>query len=792
LWIEDQTLSVGERLQLGITATDSDGDPVSFEVSGLPPEAELAPVAIASSLLVWSPKVTDTNPGGRQYETTIRARDGRGGGVEQSFTVTVLPAYGVPVIELPVGLTLDLAQESYLTLDVVVRDDDSEVVELGLTEAPVGAQFLKTGPKSGLLHWKPEGSQLIDLVHPFTVFASDGSNPPVTHTLMVVLLGGSDDVGCPGTAPTVIHTPLADQELIDVVRVEAQILDQESQVQGVALHWTSGDPAMGVFNTTAFSPVAEDEGGFEAFFDPGPLESEGRLIHYSIEVTDNDDPTSEACDHGAVSPKVGFHVVGLYPEQAGGLACIDDQHEPDDLIEGAPMNSSGSYSGRMCGAQDDVFGVGLEAGETLSAVLSHAPEHGELTLELLNDQGQQLDQASANQGQLLVHHMAISTESLYVRVRSVDPEVRLSYQLELLTQLTHCEPDVLEPNDGPEVSSPLEPGVTQGLEICPGDLDWFRVDVPEASLVTVTMRSEPGFGDLDLSLTDLDGGLVLATSMTYDPTETLVWTSPGSEQLLVLVYGHQGGVNAYELEVSVTPLENLCLEDLFGVHDTHNQSLPLFSHVVYSELVACAASPDWFAVDVNGGETLEVTVYGVGSSAAPSVSIVPEGSDVPVASSASIGGAQVASWATSVAGQFHLVVESAVSASYELVYSVNDPPGACLPDRFEPNDSTAEATIIEPGVFTWLRLCPEDPVDAFTIDMKPFEHLMVMTSHQEGIGFTDVEVIDPSGAILETAFDPSQGAYLEATALEEGPLVVRVLPYSVSSTLGYDLAIWVD
>ena len=138
------------------------------------------------------------------------------------------------------------------------------------------------------------------------------------------------------------------------------------------------------------------------------------------------------------------------------------------------------------------------------------------------------------------------------------------------------------------------------------------------------------------------------------------------------------------------------------------------------------------------------------------------------------------------------MVESNDQSAYEMMYSVTDPPGPCIADRFEPNDSIDEATSVESGVFTWLRLCPEDPQDMFVIQMESFEHLTVMTSHQEGLGFTDLEIRNPFGEILNTVFDYFEGASLEIVALEPGPYQVRVLPYLVSDTLGYDLSIWVD
>ncbi len=793
LWIPDQTVSIGQRLQVPLTAVDGDGDAVTFELSGLPEGAELAPIARSSALLMWSPTATDTAPGGQVYQATVRALDGQGGQVQQTFKVTVLPAYGVPLIELPPGLTLDLALEGDLTLEVTVHDDDSADVALSLVESPAGAQFLTTGPKAGLIHWKPEGGQLLELVHRFTVVASDSTNPPVSHTLMVVLLGASDELGCPGTAPTLIHTPLGDQEVSGgAVRLEALVQDQESQVQGVALYWTRQDPAAGVFQTLAFSPVPGQEGLFEVYLDPGPLDSGGSLVHYTIEATDNDDPTSEACDHHVVSPKERVHTVGLYPPLSGA-ACVDDNREPDDQLSEALVSGTGSFSGRMCGAQDDLYGVSLEGGETLSVFLSHTPEHGALKLDLLSADGDSLDHASANQGQLALDHKALASGPIFARVRSDDPSARLSYQLEITTQLTHCEPDGLEPNDGPGEASTVGLGVTEGLELCPADQDWHRVSITEAAQIEVWMRSEPGFGDLDLELLDGSGSSVLASSISPDPTEVISWTTQGAQDLLVRVYGHQGGVNAYELEVKSTPLGDACSEDLFGIHDTPSYSLALFSHVTYGGLTACSGIPDWYAIDLNGGEEVEVLVEPTSGGLLPIVTVYDQDiTQITTGLGAPGEAALSASWVAPEPGRYHFVVTSDGASEYELRYTVNDPPGPCLTDRLEPNDSDASAVALEPGVHTWLRLCPDDPQDTFILELEPFDYLMILTSHLPGIGYTDLEVVDPSGVVIATALDPSVGPNLEVTVTEAGPHLLRVVPYSVTSSLGYDLAIWVD
>ena len=55
----------------------------------------------------------------------------------------------------------------------------------------------------------------------------------------------------------------------------------------------------------------------------------------------------------------------------------------------------------------------------------------------------------------------------------------------------------------------------------------------QMALVEITVRSEPGFGDVDLVLADAAGESVLASSLTYDPTEKVSWITAGATELLV-------------------------------------------------------------------------------------------------------------------------------------------------------------------------------------------------------------------------------------------------------------------
>ena len=50
-----------------------------------------------------------------------------------------------------------------------------------------------------------------------------------------------------------------------------------------------------------------------------------------------------------------------------------------------------------------------------------------------------------------------------------------------------------------------------------------------------------------------------------------------------------------------------------------------------------------------------------------------------------------------------------------------EPAGPCQPDRLEPNDDEASATVVEPGIITWLRLCDNDDYDVFTVELEALQ-----------------------------------------------------------------------
>jgi hypothetical protein len=236
----------------------------------LPKAAQVTPRAANEAVLVWSPLITDTQPGGRRYEVELSVDDGRGGTARQAIGVVVYPTFGVPAFTLPAGVVVNLGQQDDLELLIEVKDDDSTEVTIELIEAPTGAKLQRADKKVAHFFWRPDEEQRKVAVHRAIFSAIDESHAPVTHVLTIVLLNAEKQSGCDGQPPTVSHTPPRDQALSGAFTLDATAVDGQSGVQSVTLHWTRGDPTA-TYAAAAFSRLADSGPDWRATLEPSTL-----------------------------------------------------------------------------------------------------------------------------------------------------------------------------------------------------------------------------------------------------------------------------------------------------------------------------------------------------------------------------------------------------------------------------------------------------------------------------------------------------------------------------------------
>lgn len=149
--------------------------------------------------------------------------------------------------------------------------------------------------------------------------------------------------------------------------------------------------------------------------------------------------------------------------------------------------------------------------------------------------------------------------------------------------------DGMEPNDSMAEAAHLSEGFHDGLALCEGDEDWFRISVPAGHITQVTLVHNMSTGDLDMVAYD-NGGTFLGSRHWFSVypyhdrvwetwTETLsFYNQAGEADDYVLNITAYSGESSYSLEMENIPWQDgaLCT-DAFSFEDcTDLERLILF------------------------------------------------------------------------------------------------------------------------------------------------------------------------------------------------------------------------
>ncbi len=177
--IGNKSVSENVRLTFSISATDADGDSITYSATGLPSGA-----TFSSPTFTWTPTYTQ----GGSYQVTFVASDGQSQDSE-TITITVANVNRAPTLSQIGDRSVD--ENQALTFSISASDPDGDSIAYSATGLPSGANFA-----SGSFRWTPASSQVGS--HEVTFVASDGSSQD-SETVTILVAGTSAD----GTAPVV-------------------------------------------------------------------------------------------------------------------------------------------------------------------------------------------------------------------------------------------------------------------------------------------------------------------------------------------------------------------------------------------------------------------------------------------------------------------------------------------------------------------------------------------------------------------------------------------------------------
>ena len=132
-----QSVTVGQALSFGVSATESDGDTMRLTASGLPSGAAFAGATgtvSVSSTFNWTPAATGS------YSVTFFAGD-KDGTNSTAVGITVNPRSKPSLATTPAGASVNAVVSNLFTLTVQAAEADGDTVSVGALSLPAWASF---------------------------------------------------------------------------------------------------------------------------------------------------------------------------------------------------------------------------------------------------------------------------------------------------------------------------------------------------------------------------------------------------------------------------------------------------------------------------------------------------------------------------------------------------------------------------------------------------------------------------------------------------------------------------
>ena len=578
--LSDQVAQVGTELTIELNATDVDGDRLKYDyhAADLTDLAGHAMITVSPSgegVFRWTPLAADLG----QHAFDFKVSDGSAT-TTVTININVKSAIGsqtAPIFRQPLGTgtTIDLSKATCVDLDVVVDDQDTPNVKIAQEEPSIeGATLKAVNGQSAKWHWCPSRAQEGEDRYTLTLSADDGDNPKTLKNYLVVLRGtGGGGQSCPGTAPTIAHTPQDATTRLDLTPV-ATVGDDKgikdsplfyysttnpgatpdlSTMTQVSMARTSGDATNGQYTATVPNPVASAADGTAV------------TLYYVI-VADDDDDTMGSCDHTTQSQVYSMTVTAGGSTTAGLCQTCTADTQCGDGNECVYVGSMGaSYCLQACGG-------GCATGYTCSSG------------SIWSVDGAQAPQCVPQSGSCEAPQGSCTDDSWEVNDSRSDASAN----------------PTLTPDTYDLISCPSTTSTTRNND------DWFKIVVAADSRVDLQLAGN-GETDLDLHLYHSDGTVVTASTSHAADEEINTCLKAATYYVKVNGFGHARSEYLLSYDTKAESCTTTCTDDSHEDDDTYSQArattYPSFTET--GDMI-CPNDDDWYKVTLYSNETMTV------------------------------------------------------------------------------------------------------------------------------------------------------------------------------------------
>lgn len=581
--LTDQIAQVGAELKIDLNGTDPDGDQLSysFRASDLPDLGRVAQITVSPSgagVFRWTPLAEDV--GQHAFDFTVSDGDND---TTVTINIDVKSAIGsatAPVFRQPLGTgtTIDLTKKKCVDLEIIVEDQDTAQLAIGLEEPYAeGMRLDQDSGLTGRFNWCPSKEQEAESRYTVVMSADDGENPKTIKNYLIVLRGGAN-ANCPGEAPVISHSPQDATTIIDLT-IDATVTDDSGLKEAPLFYYSLTNPGASpdLSTMTQLSTIKLAGTTTDAVYAadvPNPvagLPAGAEQTLYYVFVADDDDDVTGNCDHSTQSQVYQMTVTST------GTA---------DLPICAPCSSDA-----QCGAGDLCTYIGsMGASYCLQACGSGCPSG-----------------------------YACSAESIWsVDFASARQCVPQSGSCEMPSGT--CIDDANEDDDNQTqasanaaVDGAMQPGTIYGVS-CPkpvqptygskADDDWRQLVITQDTKIDMWLWGN-GESDLDLQIYTANGTLA-SKSTTLTADENIIkCLRPAT--YYVKVNGFTNARSEYSLDYIATAeaCDTTCVDDSREDDNTYSQAR-VVSGPTYTSTgnMICPNNDDWYQVTLRNGDVL--------------------------------------------------------------------------------------------------------------------------------------------------------------------------------------------